>query len=106
MSSVHVLSQAALRIDEIYQYSRGKWGDAQALRYARGLFRAIERLGVQSAPSRPSPAKFGVVGYYFRYEKHVVYWQNLTNGDTGIVTVLHEKMHQIRWLRDDFASEP
>lgn len=104
MTTVQVLSQAALRIDEIYQYSRGQWGDAQALVYARGLFRAIEQLGVQTAPSRPIPAKFGVAGYYFRYEKHFVYWRYLANGDVGIFTVLHERMHQVHRLRRDFGA--
>jgi len=30
------------------------------------------------------------------------YWRRLSNGDVGIVTILHERMHQIDRLRDDF----
>lgn len=41
-------------------------------------------------------------GYFFRYEHHFVYWGRLANGDIGIVTILHERMHQIARLKDDF----
>ena len=30
------------------------------------------------------------------------YWRRLSNGDVGIVMILHERMHQIDRLRDDF----
>ena len=49
----------------------------------------------------PIPAEFCVHGYYYRYRKHFVYWKVLRTGDTGIVTVLHEKMHQIAHFQDD-----
>jgi toxin ParE1/3/4 len=42
-----------------------------------------------------------VEGYFFRYERHFVYWRRLGNGDIGIVTILHERMHHIAQLRDD-----
>lgn len=42
-------------------------------------------------------------GYFFRDEKHSVYWKRLGNGDIGIVTVLHERMHQIERFREDFG---
>jgi hypothetical protein len=48
-----------------------------------------------------------VQGFFFRYERHFVYWRRLSNGDIGIVTILHERMHQIERLRDDFfGKEP
>jgi len=52
--------------------------------------------------SRPVPAEFGVDGYFYRYEKHFVYWRYLASGDVGIVTVLHERMHQIERFSSDF----
>jgi plasmid stabilization system protein ParE len=47
--------------------------------------------------------EFGVQGYFFRYERHFVYWRRLGNGDIGIVTILHERMHQIDRFREDFG---
>jgi len=40
----------------------------------------------------------------FRDERHVVYWRRLSNGDVGIVTILHERMRQIDRFREDFGS--
>ena len=54
--------------------------------------------------SRPVPAEFGVDGFFFRYEKHFVYWRYLNNKDVGIVTILHERMHQIERYQDDFGD--
>ena len=44
-------------------------------------------------------------GCVFRYEKHYVYWKRLDNGDIGIVTVLHERMHQIGRFREDHERD-
>ena len=43
-------------------------------------------------------------GCIFRYEKHFVYWKTLSDGDIGIVTVLHERMHQMDRFREDFGT--
>ncbi len=43
-------------------------------------------------------------GYVCRYERHLIYWKVLTDGDIGIVTVLHERMHQTDGFRDDFGA--
>jgi plasmid stabilization system protein ParE len=48
------------------------------------------------------PAEFEVEGFFFRYERHFVYRRWLDNGDIGIVTILHERMHQNLRLKDDF----
>lgn len=39
------------------------------------------------------------------YEKHFVYWRRLSNRDIGIVTLLHQAMHQIQRFKDDLESE-
>ena len=102
--AVRVQAAAGLRLDEIYRYTRKTWGTAQADRYVAGLFAAFESIETQGVVSRSVPAEFGVDGYFFRYERHIVYWKWLANGDVGIVTVLHDRMHQMRHFRDD--AEP
>lgn len=100
---IRVQRAAALRLDNIYRYTRERWGQQQAERYIRGLFQAAQELVSNQTQSRPVPAEFGIPdGYFFRYQRHFVYWRWLSNGDIGIVTVLHERMHQIERLRDDF----
>ncbi len=100
---IRIQEAASFRLDEIYRYTRDRWGREQANRYITGLFEAFEGLHSRTTPSRPIPAVLGIEGYFFRYERHFVYWRRLANGDIGIVTLLHERMHQIDQLRDDLG---
>ncbi|HSX94895.1 MAG TPA: type II toxin-antitoxin system RelE/ParE family toxin [Hydrogenophaga sp.] len=102
MPRLRVHEAASWRLDEIYRYTLERWGERQADRYVTGLFEAFERIESHGVASKPIPAEFGVAGYFFRYERHVVYWKRLADGDIGIVTVLHERMHQIGRLREAF----
>jgi len=102
--AVRIQQAASHRLDDIYRYTRERWGEAQADRYVTGLFDAFARIGSHGVVSRPIPAAFGVDGYVCRYEKHLIYWRRLSNGDIGIVTILHERMHQIERFREDFGS--
>lgn len=99
---VRVQEAASVRLDEIYRYTRDQWGEAQAETYITGLFAAFEQIEARGVHSRAVPAEFGVEGYFFRYERHFVYWRHLSNGDIGIVTILHERMHQIDRFKEDF----
>ena len=101
MTRIRVQEAAAVRIDEIYRYTRERWDEAQADEYVTGLFDAFEGIEAGTVASRPVPAEFGVDGYVFRCKMHFVYWKRLGDGAVGIVTVLHERMHQIdRFLED------
>lgn len=104
MAAVRVQQAASHRLDDIYRYTRDRWGEAQADRYVGGLFDAFARIETHGVTSRPVPAELGVDGYVFRYERHLVYWRRLSNGDIGIVTILHERMHQIERFREDFGG--
>lgn len=104
MSKVLIQEAASWRLDEIYRYTRERWGADQADRYITELFQAFDGIETHRTSSRPIPAEFGIEAYFFRYERHVVYWRRLSNGDIGIVTLLHERMHQIDRFRDDFGS--
>ncbi|MDH0736902.1 type II toxin-antitoxin system RelE/ParE family toxin [Achromobacter spanius] len=103
MANVLIQEAASWRLDEIYRYTRDRWGADQADRYITGLFDAFEGIDTHRTSSKPIPAEFGIDGYFFRYERHFVYWRRLSNGDIGIVTLLHERMHQIDRFRDDFG---
>ena len=101
MTRVRVQRAAALRIEEIYRYSRERWGEAQAEAYVTGLFEAFEGIATGAIVSRPVPAEFGADGYVFRYRRHFVYWKTLSDGAVGIVTVLHERMHRDARFQED-----
>jgi len=101
--AVRVQEAASLRLDDIYRYTRDRWGRDQADRYITGMFAAFEKIESRGVSSVPIPAEFGVDGYVFRYEHHFVYWRRLSNGDIGIVTILRERMHHIDRFREDFG---
>ena len=101
MTGVRVQRAAALRIEEIYRYSRERWGEAQAESYVTGLFEAFDDIATGAVASRPVPAEFGVEGYVFRYRRHFIYWKTLSDGAVGIVTVLHERMHLAARFQED-----
>ena len=102
--AVRVQEAASLRLDDIYRYTRDRWGEDQADRYITGMFEAFDRIEAHGVVSKPIPAEFGVEGFFFRYEHHVVYWRRLSDGDVGIVTILHERMHQIDRFKEDFRD--
>jgi toxin ParE1/3/4 len=94
---------AGERLDEIYVYTRERWGKARADRYIRGLFDCFDAIATRAFPWRAVPAEFAVSGFVCRYEKHFIYWRVLPDDTVGIVTILHEKMHQIDRFEDDFS---
>lgn len=103
MAAVRIQEAASRRLDDIYRYTRDRWGIEQADRYITGLFEAFDGIVNHGIISRPVPAEFGVEGYFFRYERHVIYWRRLPDGYIGIVTILHERMHQIDRFRESFG---
>ena len=102
MASFRVQEAAAYRIDEIYRHTRARWGEEQADRSITGLFEAFARVKSEVA-SRPILAELGVEGFVVRYEPHLVNWRRLADGDIGIATILHERMHQLGRLREDLG---
>ncbi|MDQ0472501.1 type II toxin-antitoxin system RelE/ParE family toxin [Labrys wisconsinensis] len=103
MAAVLIQEAASHRLDQIYRYTQSHWGPEQAERHITGLFEAFDRIESHGVISKPVPAEFGVEGYFFRYQRHFVYWRKLSNGNIGIVTILHEQMHQIDRFREDFG---
>lgn len=103
MPRIRVQEAASHRLDEIYRYTRKRWGAKKADSYITGLFEAFAGIEGHEILSSPIPAELGVEGFCCRYEHHIVYWRRLSNGDIGIVTILHERMHQIDRLREAFG---
>ena len=87
---------ATFRLDEIYRYSLTKWGREKADSYINDLFDAFAKVGDSEVFSQSIPAEFGISGFYFKHQKHLIYWKYLDSGDVGIVTILHQRMHQIK----------
>lgn len=101
MADFRVQGRAGRRLDEIYVYTRDHWGEDQAARYIRGLFERFDAIAARKVAWRVIPAEFGVDGFYCRHEHHYIYWRLLSDGTVGIVTVLHERMHQLDRFSED-----
>ena len=101
MTTYIVQRNAGLRLDTIHDYSARRWGDEQADAYIHRLFEFFQQVARKEVPWRPIPAALAVSGYYARCGKHFGYWKVLGDGTVGIVTVLHERMHQLGHFRHD-----
>ncbi|WP_199555997.1 type II toxin-antitoxin system RelE/ParE family toxin [Sandaracinobacteroides hominis] len=104
MVAFRVQAGAGRRLDEIYVYTRDTWGEEQAARYIQGLFERFDEIASRRIPWRAIPAEFGVDGFHCRYSNHYIYWRLLSDGAVGIVTVLHERMHQLDRFREDLPK--
>ena len=104
MATFLVQEAASYRLDEIYRYTRHRWGVSQGDRYINGMFEAFNRIESGVVASKPIPAEFDVEGFFFRFEHHFVYWRRLSSGEIGIVTILHERMHQIDRFHEGFGQ--
>lgn len=104
MATFRVSAVAGQRIDEIFAYTARTWGETQAEAYVQGLFACFARIAERDVVWRAVPAEFGVDGFYARHEHHYVYWRILADGAVGIVTVLHERMHQLDRFRSDLPA--
>ena len=105
MRAFRILDNASYRLDRIYLYTRENWGIDQADKYIRGLFDRFDAIVERRIAWRPIAAEFGVDGYVCRYERHYIHWKVLADGDIGIVTVLHERMHQIAHFQNDAEGD-
>ena len=104
MANFLIQRAAGFRLDDIYRYTKDRWGKSQADRYINGLFERFQSIADQAAFSKPIPAILEVNGFVSRYENHYIYWKYLDDGNIGIVMVLHERMHQIERLKDDLIA--
>lgn len=105
MTQYILLADAYHSLDKIYDYTLDNWGEAQAIAYSEGLFHAFGRITNNDVLWRQIPAELKVTGYFTRYQKHFVYWRKLEDGRIAIVTILHERQHQISWLAEAFGME-
>lgn len=104
MADYLIQEAASYRLDEIYRYTQSTSGDKQAEAYIHGMFEIFQKIADQTAISRAIPAEFGVSGYFYHYEHHYIYWKRLASGQVGIVTILHERMHQIERFKESSDS--
>jgi len=88
------------RQDEIWAYTVQTWGEDQAVRYIKGLHKAIQNAAADpkswhkvNSPNFPNI-------FYIRYEKHFIFFRLLSDGVLGVIDILHERMDIPNRLKD------
>jgi toxin ParE1/3/4 len=94
-----VLTPRARRdLGEIWDYSAGQWGTAQADRYVRLITSACTALATGRGKGRSAEA---IRPGYFRHTigSHVLFYRVRKRGDIEIVRSLHQRMDLARHLQ-------
>ena len=92
---------ARRRIIEIWQYTNKTWGEKQADRYVRGLYKTIEITADSKHLWRKVEHKEAKGIFFVRYEHHYIFFRELSEGVLGVVNVLHERMDIPNRLKED-----
>lgn len=95
---------ANYRQDEVWQYTYEQWGQRQADRYIRGLHQMLAKVAEKRLSWRELPEMQGTSLYFVRYERHYVFFRELSDGVIGVISILHESMDLPRRLREDLEA--
>ncbi|NOQ34890.1 MAG: type II toxin-antitoxin system RelE/ParE family toxin [Methylococcaceae bacterium] len=98
MPSYRFFPPADRRQDEIWDYSDKTWSKAQAEKYIRNLHKHLQALADRKKQWRnlPNslivPPDLNIKIYFSQYERHYVFFRELSEDSIGIMSILHESM--------------
>jgi toxin ParE1/3/4 len=96
--------------DEIWQYTADAWNEDQADAYIFGLHRHLAMIADHPALWRPLPKpiqqKLNELPEVFvtRYERHLIFFKQLSSDRIGVISILHERMNLPAHLLKDFRT--
>lgn len=83
--------KARQQLIDIWLYTAEQWGEVQADKYVDGLYEIFKNMDNASWRKVEDNRFLGV--YFLRYEKHFVFFRELSTGHIGIISILHERMN-------------
>lgn len=95
---------AALRLDQIWDYTVEKWGEEQADSYLRKLGACIQALKTQRHLWRSVKDKRLPGVFFIRCEHHFIFFREI-EGRLAVISILHENMDMLTRLRKDSREE-
>ncbi len=107
MAGYRFFPAADKRQDEIWRYTHEQWGEDQAKKYIRGLHDHLQKLANKDIPWHPLPTGLLVPSdlnlsiFFSRYEKHYVFFRELSSNDIGVISILHGAMQIPVRLNED-----
>ena len=104
MTAWHLSKSAKAALVDIYDYTADKWGSRQADSYLKGLFDSFSKIRDRKTIWRPIPDEFEVRGYFTRYKRHYIFWQERPHRTIAITAILHVSMMQGDRLASAFGT--
>ena len=95
---------ASRRIIDIWHYTDKNWGEKQADKYIRGLYKAIEKAANNKHLWRKVEHQKTKGIFFVRHEHHYIFFRELSKGLLGVVNVLHERMDIPNRLKEDISD--
>jgi plasmid stabilization system protein ParE len=99
--AAEIYPAARERLLQIWDYTERKWGEEQADAYVRGLVAAAHDLRRQRIHWRPVRGDRFPGIWFIRHEHHYLFFRVLSDGDIGIISILHENMDLPARLKED-----
>ena len=93
------------RLLQIWDYTDQNWGEEQADAYVSALVTFAHNLPRHRSLWRPMPGKSFTGIWFIRHEHHYVFFRELSAGQIGVLSILHENMNLPARLREDAARE-
>lgn len=93
--------------DEIWIYSFNYWGEVQANKYLQELHQHLQNLVDKNIPWKLLPGdiivppNIEVNVYLSHYERHYIFFREFSNGDIGVMSILHDAMDIPVRLKED-----
>lgn len=107
MADYRFSPSADKRQDEIWEYTSEQWGENQAKKYLQSLHNHLQRLANKEIPWQllPThqlvPPDLNLAIFFSRYEKHYIFFRELSNNDIGVISILHGAMQIPVRLNED-----
>jgi toxin ParE1/3/4 len=107
MAGYRFFPSADKRQDEIWEYTSEQWGEDQAKKYILGLHNHLQRLANKEIPwqllptSLLVPSDLNLSIFFSRYEKHYIFFRELSSNDIGVISILHGAMQVPVRLNED-----
>lgn len=95
--------------DEIFGFTRDRWGQRQAETYIRELHAHLELLAASRGLWRALPNRLGILIrsdvaiYVSRYQQHYIFFRELPSGAMGILRLIDVRRDMPKKLRVELA---
>ena len=101
-AKIYLAAQA--RLLEIWDYTERTWGEAQADAYVRELSAAAHLACDDRARWRSVKSRTILGVFFIRHRNHFIFFRELSSGEIGVISILHEKMDLPARLLEDVKS--